>query len=67
MRIDRIKLISEMARRDMSVLKLSELSGVSRVTITSVRTGKTCSSSTLAKLAAGLGVDPSELIEAKNE
>lgn len=67
MRIDRIKLISEMARRDLTVLKLAELSGVSRMTITSVRGGKTCSESTAKKLAAGLGVDPSELIAKEGE
>lgn len=63
MRADRIKLISEMARRDMTVNELAKISGISRVTITSIRTGKTCTPTTLAKLAAGLGVDPAELVE----
>ena len=34
MRINRVKLIAEMARQDMTVNRLTELSGVSRVTIT---------------------------------
>ncbi len=63
MRINRVKLIAEMARQDMTTFQLSELSGVSRVTISSVRAGKSCSQQTAAKLAKGLGVDVIELIE----
>ena len=33
MRIDRIKLVTELAKRDWTITKLAELSGVSRVTI----------------------------------
>lgn len=57
MRIDRVKLIAEMARRDISCKRLVELSGVSRMTITSVRSGKSCSMETAEKLAAVLGRD----------
>ena len=63
MRIDRIKLIAEMARQDVTVNELAKVSGVSRVTITAIRTGKTCTPTTCAKLAAALGVDPAELVE----
>ncbi|HIZ82823.1 MAG TPA: helix-turn-helix transcriptional regulator [Firmicutes bacterium] len=56
MRIDRVKLIAEMARQDMTVQNLAEKSGLSRVTITGVRSGKTCSDKTANKLAQGLGV-----------
>ena len=42
MRIDRVKLISEMARQEISVKDLAEKSGVSRVTVTSMRSGKSC-------------------------
>lgn len=55
MRIDRIKLIAEMARKDLTVKRLSEASGVSRLTITNVRGGKSCSVETAEKLAAVLG------------
>lgn len=65
MRIDRVKLIAEMARRDMTVNKLTELSGLSRVTITGVRGGKTCSTDTAAKLAKGLNVPISEILESE--
>lgn len=57
MRIDRVKLIAEMARRDINCSRLVELSGVSRVTVTSVRSGKSCSKETAEKLAAVLGRD----------
>ena len=62
-RIDRVKLAAQMARVDTNVKQLAENAGVSRVTITAVRGGKSCSSETAAKLAAGLGVTVSELCE----
>ena len=40
MRIDRVKLIAEMARRDIGVQQLSEKACVSRATITALRGGK---------------------------
>ncbi len=57
MRIDRVKLIAEMARRDINCNRLVELSGVSRPTLTAVRSGKSCSMETAEKLAAVLGND----------
>lgn len=56
-RIDRVALIAEMARRDINCNRLVELSGVSRVTVTAVRNGKSCSKETADKLAAVLGRD----------
>lgn len=55
MRIYRVRFVSAMARKDLNGIKLSELSGVSRGTITAVRTGKSCSKETAEKLAAVLG------------
>lgn len=55
MRIDRIKFAAALARADLSCKQLSEKSGVSRVTITSVKGGKSCSNETAEKLAAILG------------
>lgn len=60
--IDRVSLIAEMARQNISCNKLVELSGVSRVTITAARSGKSCSRETAEKLAAGLGVPVETLI-----
>ncbi len=55
MRIDRVNFAAAMARADLSVKKLSEMSGVSRVTISAVKSGKSCSADTANKLAAVLG------------
>lgn len=63
MRIDRIKLATEMMKQDMSQRKLSELSGVSRMTINSVRGGKSCSEETGNKIAAALNVPIEKLLE----
>lgn len=63
MRIDRVKLVAEMTRQDMPVKRLSELSNVSRVTISAVRKGKTCSGETAVKLAAALNVPVATITE----
>lgn len=57
MRIDRIKFAAAMARADLNGLQLASKAGVSRGTITAVRTGKSCSKETAEKLAAVLGRD----------
>lgn len=62
MRIDRIKFAAELARADLNVKRLAERAGVSRVTITSVRGGKSCSKTTAEKLAAGLGISVSNIV-----
>lgn len=56
-RIDRVAIITEMAKRHMNCNQLVELSGVSRVTVTAVRSGKSCSRETAEKLVAVLGHD----------
>ena len=55
MTIDRVKLAAEMARADLNVKRLSELSGLSRATVTGVKSGKSCSKDTADKLASVLG------------
>ncbi len=57
MRIDRVKFAAALARADLNVKQLAERSGVSRVTISSVKTGKSCSKDTADKLARILGRD----------
>lgn len=57
MRIDRVAFAAEMARRDINQKRLAELSGVSRVTITAVKSGKSCRADTAQKLAQVLGPD----------
>lgn len=56
-RIDRVSMIAEMARKDINCNRLVELSGVSRGTVTAVRNGKSCSKQTAERLAAILGRD----------
>ena len=55
MRIDRVAFAAALARKDINQKKLAELSGVSRVTITAVKSGKSCSADTARKLAQVLG------------
>ena len=62
-RIDRVKLTAQMAKLDMSGKMLSIMSGLSRGTITGVKSGKSCSQETGEKIARALGVDVSELVE----
>lgn len=63
MRIDRKKLVVAMLDRNQTTLQLAERSGVSRVTISGVRCGKSCSKSTAEKIAKALNVPVENLIE----
>lgn len=64
MRVDRVKIAAEMARRDLNSKRLAELTGLSRMTISTVKNGKSCSKDTADKLAAVLG---REIINEYNE
>lgn len=64
-RIDRVSFAAALARRDVCVKRLAELSGLSRGTITAVKNGKSCSKDTAAKLAQGLGVPVQDIVAAK--
>lgn len=57
MRIDRERLAVAMIRLDLNGKKLGELAGLSRATITAVKSGKSCSDETARKLVAVLGED----------
>lgn len=57
MRIDRVEFAAALARADLNVNRLAELSGLSRGTISSVKIGKSCSKDTAEKLVAVLGRD----------
>lgn len=63
MRIDRIKLVTELTKRDMTQTRLAELSGVSRATINYIRSGKSCSDEVGNKIAEALGIPVTELID----
>ena len=57
MRIDRIKLITEMAKQDMKQKDLAERAGISRATVNYVKSGKSCSEKVGKKIANALGVE----------
>ena len=63
LRINRVKLVTEMARRDITQLKLVELSGVSRATISGIQNGRSCSSRSAVKIADALKVPLETLLE----
>lgn len=63
MRIDRVKLIAELARQNTTAKKLAEICGVSRQTICYIRQGKSCSDEVGRKIADGLGVPLDKLLE----
>lgn len=63
MRIDRVKLVAELTRQDMTQKRLAELSGVSRTTINYIKGGKSCSDEVGKKIAKGLGVKLSQITE----
>lgn len=63
MRIDRIKFVTELTKQDMTQTKLSELSGVSRMTINSIKGGKSCSDEVGHKIADALQVPIETLLE----
>lgn len=63
MRIDRIKFVSELTRRDMTLKKLAELSDVSRATICYIKGGKSCSDEVGHKIAKALNVPIEKLLE----
>ncbi len=60
--IDRVKLITEMARKRMTVKKMSEITGLSLSTMANVRAGKPCTKSVIFSIARALGIDPADLI-----
>ena len=62
MRVDRVAFATEIARADINLKTLSLRSGLSRSTITAVRGGKSCSESTVKKIADGLGIPVSVIL-----
>lgn len=63
MRIDRVKLIAEMAKQNIGVADLSEKASVSRSTVTAMRGGKSCNVNSARRVAAALGVSVESLME----
>lgn len=63
MRIDRVKLVAELTRQDMTQKKLAELAGISRATVNYIKCGKNCSDEVGVKIAAALDVSIEKLLE----
>lgn len=63
MRIDRIKLVSELTRQDMTQKKLAELAGISRASVNYIKSGKSCSDEVGRKIAKALKVPLETLLE----
>lgn len=63
MRINRVKFAAALAQADLNIKQLSELTGLSRNTITAVKSGKTCSKTTAEKLASCLDNEINEQLK----
>lgn len=63
MRIDRIKLIAEMARKDLTVKALAEKALVSRMTVSAMRCGKSVNENSARRVAQALDVEIEDLFE----
>lgn len=63
MRIDRIKLVTELMKRDMKQSDLAKAAGISRATITYIKGGKSCSEEVVNKIAKALNINITEIIE----
>lgn len=63
MRLDRVKLIAEMARRNITSRELAEKALVSRVTVSAMRCGKSVTENSARSVARALGVELAELLE----
>lgn len=64
MRIDRIKIVTELARRDMTQSKLAEITGLSRATINNIKCGRSCSDELGTKIADALNLPLEQIVEA---
>ena len=63
MRIDRIKLIATMARKDLTVKALAEKALVSRMTVSAMRCGKSVNENSARRVAQALDVDVADLLD----
>ena len=63
MRIDRVKLATELARRELRQKSLAELAGISQNTVSAISCGKTVSPQTAGKVAGALNVPLEQIVE----
>ena len=60
---DRVKVISEMAQKEITCKELIEVTGLSPLTVTNIRKGKKCNFLTLKSIASALGVPVENILE----
>lgn len=63
MRVNRKKLVLAMLEKDINQKQLAEISGVSRVTIGAIKSGKSCADQTAYKIAKALEMPLEKLVE----
>ncbi|MDY4115126.1 helix-turn-helix transcriptional regulator [Blautia sp. HCP3S3_D9] len=61
MKMDKIKFICELARRNMSIKQVAEKSGVTRNTISAIKNGKSCTPATAGRIAKALELDVTDI------
>ena len=65
MRLNREKLITATACKDMKQKTLCEITGISRATISGIYCGRSCSDKTAAAIAEALGMKLADLTESR--
>lgn len=63
MRIDRVKLVAELKRKEMTQKHLAEITGISRATIGYIVGGKNCRDDIGHKIANALNLPIEKLLE----
>ena len=63
MKLDPAKLAAELTRQRLTQKQLAEKAGISRVTVSSIKCGKTCTDAIGNAIAEALRVDIKELLE----
>ena len=63
MRLNRVKVVAEMARQDLTIKEMAKRTGLSGNTIGFVRRGSSCTYETATAIAKALGVDVEDLVE----
>jgi hypothetical protein len=63
MKIDRAKLELIMAKKGLNQKMLSEVSGISRQSLSYTMNGRNCRPELLGKLSKALGVEPEDIVE----
>lgn len=63
MKIDNAKLAAELVRKHWTQKELAEKAGITRVTVSNIKCGKTCSNLVGNAIANALGVPLEEILE----